>query len=263
MAATNVNRRIPIGPVQCFINGVRVGSPKSSAVLNYAYTLAIGMTGDNTAELNARKTKEVATIQISVADLKTKQLRYAFANAKSLITNSLLTTNYMASSSVTIRQTYLLTNLTGLAITTGLSPSIPYVYTSGTVVVYSGDYETEYTVATDYITNTTCDAICRVTGGAIASGANVIAEYDAITTVSYVRAGGADAVTEDAIKLVGQDQQGKYFQFQAWRAVREGNMNLQVNLDSEYPGQTLTWHLLADPTNYGKGSQLFEVAVQA
>ncbi len=262
--SNTVARRIPIGPVQAYVNHVRLGSPKSSAILNYNYDLAVGQTGDSNLDINARKINERATIQISVADLKVSQLRYAFANAKSLLSNTtILTNNYLADTTQEIRRFDDLV-LTGTG-TEGVS-STPLIFTSASVVVYSSDYETEYVQGTDYSTDAACSGIFRVTactGTGIASGAMVHMHYDASTSGSYIRSGGADAVTEDVIELIGKDSAGQYFQFKAWRAVREGAMNLQVNERDVYPGQTLTWRLLGDLTNYVKGSQLFQVFIES
>ncbi len=93
-----VARRIPIGPVQVYFNNQRLGTSKSRAVLNWTYNLATGRTGDNVAQINARKIDEEATIEVTIADMKASQIRYAMAQAKSLESiTTLLTTNYLAS----------------------------------------------------------------------------------------------------------------------------------------------------------------------
>ena len=259
--SNTVARRIPIGPCQVYVNDVRIGSPGSSAVLNYSYDVVTGTTGDNVAEVSARKTNERGTVQIEVSDLKTSQLRYAWEQAKSIYTLSLMTSHYLASTSVTMRKGPLQLALTGSGLTDGLV-SAPDTFTSASVVVYSQDYETEYTQDTDFSTNTTCDGIFRTTGGSISSGDYVQIHYNASLTASYIRAGGADALVEDDIKLVIIDAAGKMAQLRCWRAVREGDMNLTLNHKDGYPGMTLTYRLLANTSSYIKGSQLFEFSVQ-
>jgi hypothetical protein len=259
-----VARRIPIGPVQAYINHVRLGSPKSQAVLNWTYELAYGGTGDTTTQVNARKTNEQATIAVTIADLKASQLRYAFGQAKSLLSNStIMTANYLTGTGVQIRRSDNLI-LTGTGTDTGLV-STPVVFVSASVAVYSGDYETEYVQGTDYGTAEGCDGIWRVTGctgTGIACGSQVHIHYDAITTGTYARGGGAEANLESTIELVGKDAAGKYFQFVGWRAIREGAFNLQVNEKGEFPGIPLTYRLLGDLTTYTKGSQLFQIFIE-
>ncbi len=258
-----VARRIPIGPVQAYINHVRLGSPGSQAVLNWTYDAAYGGTGDTTTQINARKTNEQATIQIQISDLKVSQLRYAFAQAASLLSNNtIMTSNFLSSTGVTIRRNdNMILTATG---TEGVT-STPLVFVSGSVVVYSGDYETEYAQGNQYDTDVTCTGIYRFTGctgTGIASGSQVHVHYDAVTTGTFVRGGGAEAVLESNIELIGKDAAGKYFQWTAWRAVREGALNLQVNEKGVFPGITLTYRLLGDLTTYTKGSQLFQVFVE-
>lgn len=257
-----VARTIPIGPVQVYFNGQRLGTSKSRAMLNWNYSLATGQTGDNVGQINSRKINEEGTIEVTIADLKASQMRYAMAQAKSLESiTTLLTTNYMASVTQSVMR-FKEMSLTGTGLTSGLI-SLPVEYKSASVMVYSMDYVTTYVPGTDYSTNTTCDGIYRVTGGTIDSGAYVNVHYNGFTTCSYVRGGGADDVQEGELILSGVDAAGKFFQFKAWRAKREGAFPITVNEKDEYPGQTLTFRLMADVSSYNKGSQLFEVSLQA
>ncbi len=255
-----VARRIPIGPVQVYLNATRLGSGRSSAVLNWTYGLAIGQTGDSTTQVNARKINEEATVAVTIADMKASQLRNAMAQARSLATNSLLSTNYLGTTTVSVRRNQILL-LTGSGSADGLV-STPVLFTSATMAVYSLDYEIEYTQDTDWVSAAGCDGLYRKTGTAIASGAYVNVHYDGDTVTDRLRVGGADALLESTLRLVGNDAQGKFFQFKAWRVVREGAFNITINDKAEFPGVALTFRLLSDLSNYSKGSQLFEIAIE-
>ena len=259
-----VARRIPIGPVQAYLNTRRLGTGKSQAVLNWNYDLITGRTGDNLTEVNARKGNETATMVVTIADLKPIQLRNAMAMAKSLTNNTMMTDNFLSSTALTIRKDYQV-----LMPAAGVHFTLPASVVSGTVVVYSLDYETEYVQGTDWATATVVtaagtDAIMILTAGsaALAAGSYVMAHYDCSATASYVRGGGADALLESDLKLVGKDAAGKFLQFRAWRAVREGAMNIQINAKGEYEGAQLTFRLLGSVSSYSKGSQLFEISIE-
>ncbi len=255
-----VARRIPIGPVQAYLNTRRLGTGKSQATLNWNYDLITGRTGDNLTEINARKGNDTATMVVTIADLKLIQLRNAMAMAKTLTNNTMMTDNFLSSTSVVIRKDYLV-QMTAA----GGHVTLPASVVTGTVVLYSLDYETEYIQATDWTTGTAVtDAIFILTGGsaALASGTYVMAHYDCAATASYIRGGGADALLESELRLVGKDAAGKFLQFRAWRAVREGAMNIQINAKGEYEGAQLTFRLLGSVSNYNKGSQLFEISIE-
>lgn len=258
-----VAQHIPIGPVQVYFVGQRLGTSKSRAMLNWTYDLVTGGTGDNVGQINARKINEQGTIEVTIADLKTSQLRYAMAQAKSLETiTSIMTANYME----TITNSVMKWKEIGPLTATGTEGQIstPFVFASGSVLVYSLDYNTQYTQNTDFNTQPECAGVCRTTGGAgaITSGQYVNVHYKAYTTCSYLRGGGADDSQEGELILSGVGANNKTFQFKAWRAKREGAFPITVNEKEEYPGQTLTFRLMADVTNYTKGSQLFEVSIQ-
>ena len=255
-----VARRIPIGPVQVYLNTRRLGTGKSQAVLNWNYDLITGRTGDNLTEINARKGNETATMVVTIADLKPIQLRNAMGQAATLTNNTMMTDNFcsgLTGSEILIRrdgQFYLVGTATC---------SFPVTLVSGTVAVYSLDYETEYAVGTDWATAGS-NAIQRISDGTgIATGGQyVMVHYDGLTVASYVRGGGADALLESDLKLVGADASGKFLQFRAWRAVREGAMNIQINTKGEYEGAQLTFRLLGSVSSHNKGSQLFEIAIE-
>ena len=255
-----VARRIPIGPVQVYLNTRRLGTGKSQAVLNWNYDLITGRTGDNLTEVNARKGNETATMVVTIADLKPVQLRNAMAMAKTLTNNTMMTNNFLSSTSLTIRKDYQVKMTTA-----GEYITLPASVVTGSVVLNSVDYETEYVQGTDWATGTTItDAILILSAGsaALSAGAYVMAHYDCSATASYVRGGGADALLESDLKLVGKDAAGKFIQFRAWRAVREGAMNIQINAKGEYEGAQLTFRLLGEISTYNKGSQLFEIGIE-
>lgn len=255
-----VARRIPIGPCQVYLNTRRLGTGKSQATLNWSYELVTGRTGDNLTEVNARKGNEQATMVVTIADLKPVQVRNAMAMAKTLTNNTMMTDNFLSSTTVSIRKDYQVRMTTA-----GEHVTLPASVATGTVVVYSLDYETEYVQGTDWTTGTAVtDAIFILTAGsaALASGTWVMVHYDCSCTASYVRGGGADALLESDLKLVGKDAAGKFFQFRAWRAVREGAMNIKINAAGEYEGTELTFRLLGSVSSYSKGSQLFEIGIE-
>ncbi len=251
-----VARRIPIGPVQVYLNTRRLGTGKSQAVLNWNYDLITGRTGDNLTEINARKGNETATMVVTIADLKPIQLRNAMAQAMTLTNNTMMTNNFLSSTTVNIRRSEMLVFATDI-----LTLTLPVTMVASSLAIYSLDYETEYVYTTDY-TTAASDEIARVAGGGIATSVYVMAHYDGYATASYVRGGGADALLESELRLVGVDAAGKYIQFRAWRAVREGAMNIQINAKGEYEGAQLTFRLLGEVSTYNKGSQLFEISIE-
>lgn len=252
-----VARRIPIGPVQVYLNDQRLGTSKSRAMLNWTYAMVYGRTGDNVGQINARKIDEEATIEVTISDLKASHIRYAMAQAKSLETiSNILTSNYLATVTGTVWRSQ------QSKMGTGSNISTPFAFESGTVLVYSMDYETEYAITTDFLTSGANGTITHVSSGGINSGSYVNIHYKGYPPVAYIRGGGADDVQEGKLVLSGVDAAGKYFQFTAWRAKREGAFPIVVNQKDEYPGQTLTFRLMADVTNYSKGSQLFEISLE-
>ncbi len=251
-----VARRIPIGPVQVYLGDYRLGTGKSQATLNWNYDLITGRTGDNLTEINCRKGNETATMVVTIADLKPIQLRNAMGQAATLTNNTMITNNYLAATTVVMRREEVFGFATGIT-----SLSFAKVYVSDTVKVYSLDYETEYASAVDF-TCTLSKAFERIAAGAILTGQYVNVHYDGETTATYIRGGGADALIEKELKLVGADAAGKFIQFRAWRAVREGAMNIQINAKGEYEGAQLTFRLLGSVSSYNKGSQLFEIAIE-
>lgn len=244
------NEFLPIGPVQVYWNDVRLGSPKSQAVVRYnKETVQFGYE-DSTVNIGSYKTKETCEVDVTIADLKDSQLRYVYDQSTSYTSRTAPNSSTFVSSSATVfrfREEMKLSGTVPVAVDQG-------GYLAGTVTVMKSDYTTEYVESTDY--TATGSSIGRLGGGDIADGETVIVMYNQTATASTVLAGGNFFDIEAELRLVHILDTGKSLQFVAPRAKRIGASDVAINIAEAFPGIPMTFHLLGDMT-LPPGKQLF------
>lgn len=248
--SNKVAETMPIGPVQVYWNDIRIGSPKSAMTLRYSEeTVQYGLE-DSPVNVGSYKTKEVAEIDVVIADLKMDQLRYVYASAADYDDRtSLLSVGYVASSATVFRfkEDIRLSGTTAVAVAQA-------GYETGTVKVYKSDLSETYTAGTDY-TATGTD-IQRIDTGGIDTGETVIVHYNQSATAAVAFAGGKLADFEAPLRLVHILDTGKSLQLYCYRAKKVGASDIAISMADAFGGVPMTFHLIADMTQ-APGKQLF------
>jgi len=244
------NEFLPVGPVQVYWNTVRLGSPRSQAMIRYAKeTIQFGY-DDSPVNIGSYKFRETCEVDITIADLKDTQLRYVYDQSTSYTSRTAPNSTTYKSASATVfrfREEMLLTGTVAVAVDKG-------GYQAGTVVVMKSDYTETYAATTDY--SATGSSIVRLGGGGIDDGETVIVMYNQSATASTVLAGGIFFDIEAELRLVHILDSGKSLQFVAPRAKRIGASDVAINMAEAFPGIAMTFHLLGDMTK-APGKQLF------
>lgn len=246
------NEFLPIGPVQVYWNNVRLGSPKSQAMVRYnKETVQYGYE-DSTVNIGSYKFKETCEVDVTIADLVNKQLRYVYDQSTSYTSRTAPNSTTYVSASTTVfrfREEQKLTGTTAVVVDQA-------GFDTSTVTLMKSDYTTEYTKNTDYKLSGT-NAIKRFSAGcSITDGETVIVMYNQSATASVVLAGGNFFDIEAPLRLVHILDSGKTLQFYAPRAKRIGASDVAINMTEAFPGYAMTFHLLGDMTK-PQGKQLF------
>jgi len=244
------NEFLPIGPVQVYWNDVRLGSPRSQAMIRYnKETIQFGY-DDSTVNIGSYKFRETCEVDITIADLVNSQLRYLYDQSTSYTSRTAPnSTTYVASSSTVFRfrEEVKLSGTAAIALDKG-------GFQAGTVTVMKSDNTETYTAGTDY--TATGSSIQRLDGGGIDTSETVLVMYNQSATASTVFAGGIFFDIEAELKLVHILDSGKTLQFLAPRAKRIGASEIAINMAEAFPGYAMTFHLLGDMTK-APGKQLF------
>jgi len=133
---------------------------------------------------------------------------------------------------------------------------------SGTVKVFSSDWETEYTSITDYTSDNSAGTIARESGGSISDMDVVHIQYTQSATADVIRAGGKLVDFEAPLKIEHTLENGKDLLFYGYRAKHIGSSDFAIAMAAEFGGIPMTFKLLADESQ-NPAQQLFYMAVES
>ena len=251
--------RVPIGPCQLFWNAVRLGRPKSMVTVRHSKDTVVGKAEDTGADIILRKTGETCEVDVVVADLKPSQLQYVYDSASQWGSNStvdpIARTATVTISNFIFMESHLLSGTSNATVDrTG--------WTSGTVKVFSSDWETECTSGTDYTSDDSAGTLAREAAGDISDNSVVHVQYTQSAAADVVYAGGKLVDFEAALTISHELENGKVLMFYGWRAKKIGASDVAVQMAAEFGGVPMTFKLLADESR-NPVQQLFLWAVEA
>ena len=250
--SNSVAKTLPIGPVQIYWNGVRLGSPKSQATVRHSTESVQQGLQDAGVNVIGHRTKEICEVDVVIDDFKGSQLRYAYANAQDYETKGTIKSwGYTSTNTVTFkfREEHKLSGTANATVDrTG--------FTEGTIQVWSSDWSSQYTRGTDYTVTGSGGTLARISGGDITDQTVVHVLYDQSATASSVYSGGELADLEAELKLVHVLDNGKALQFLGYRAKKIGATDIAIAMAAEFSGEPITFHLFADMEKK-PGQQLF------
>jgi len=251
--------RVPIGPCQLYWNAVRLGRPKSMATIRYTKDTVAGKAEDTGSDIILRKTGETCEVDVVVADLKPSQLQYVYDSASQWGSNStvdpIARTATVTLSGFIFMESHLMSGTSNATVDrTG--------WTSGTVKVFSSDWETQYTDSTDYTSDNSAGTIAREAGGSISDNDVVHIQYTQSAAADVVYVGGKLVDFEAELKVVHDLENGKALMFHAWRAKKIGASDVAIQMAAEFGGVPMTFKLLADESR-NPVQQLFLWGVEA
>ncbi len=235
---------LPIGTVQAYWNGVRMGSPGSQATVRYNKdTINFGLQ-DAPVFAGSYKTRETVEVDVMIADLRPEQLRYVYDQAKAVDDRGTLKSSVFVDSSATVLFFKEDLAMSGTAEMTLAQAGIAE---TSTVQVLSTEL-TPYTQGTDWsITNAAAGRIKALGGGSInAVAETVIVHYKQSATSDTVMLGGIFFGLEGELILVHICDNGKLLQFKAPRARHTGASDIAVQAAAAFGGIPMTFTCLAD-----------------
>lgn len=254
-------KKLPIGPCHAYWNDVRLGSPKTQAVLRTNIENVMVMLEDRNVEVNSHKTKDVAEIDIVIADFTPDQIRYAWAQAMSKLSGTTIQDDGYNSSVAHVHRYHEYQHLTGTVTVTVNGAG----YESGTIKVFKSDLSNApdgYTQGTDYTSTSSTGILKRIDAGSISDPEDVIVEYNQSATSAVAYFGGQLADFEGELRISHEMDDGKYLTITASRAKRIGASDIAIQMATEFGGIAMTFKVLADLTK-APGKQLIEVGVEA
>lgn len=240
--STNVAKTLPIGPVQLYWNGVRLGSPKSQATIRYSVESVQQMLQDAGADVISHRTRELCEVDVVIDDFKPTQLQYAYANAADFEAKGTIKSWGFTSTNTILfrfREEHKLSGTANATVDrTGFDES--------TVEVWKSDWNTSYTRGTDFTVDGSAGTLARIAAGSISDQDVIHTLYDQSATASTVYTGGELADFEAVFKMVHVLDNGKALQFYAYRAKKIGASDIAISMAAEFSGVPMTFHLLAD-----------------
>ena len=240
--STNVAKTLPIGPVQAYWNGVRLGSPKSQATIRHSIESVQAGLQDAGVNVISHKTKEICEVDIVIDDFKGSQLQYAYANAQDFEAKGTIKSWGYTSTNTVVFRFREEHKLSGTANATVDRAG----FDESTVVVYKSDWSSLFVRGTDFTAGGSGGTIARIAAGSIVDQTVVHIQYDQSAEASVVYTGGELADFEAELKLVNVLDNGKALQFTASRAKKIGNSDIAINMAAEFSGVPMTFHILAD-----------------
>lgn len=248
MSGSNANgygeaRRYLLGVGDLFINDEFVGNLKGSVTMNVTREKAFQRAGNNIADQKAMVTKEDVTLEAEICDIKIDQLRRALG---------VLQASETGAKSVRNREVIALT---------GVTPVVPAKTIVDGIKVSKLDRSIVYASGTDYTKNLSGN-IVRVSGGAIATGQNVVLEYNfSSASAKYLRVGGETAeIPSFELKYTHKDSSGKLWQITLFKAISNTEFEIAFNEreSGDYTVHNIAFKALVDITK-PEGVNLFEV----
>jgi len=253
-------KKLPIGPCNTYWNDVRLGSPKTQVALRTNIENVMVTLEDRNVEVNSHKTKDIAEIDIVIADFTPDQIRYAWAQAMSKLSGTTIQDVGYNSSVMYVHRYNEYQHLTGTVTVTVDGAG----YESGTIKVFKGDLSNApdgYTQGTDYTSTSSTGIIKRIDAGSIGDPEDVIVEYNQSATSAVAYFGGKLADFEGELRISHKMDDGKYLTITASRAKRIGASDIAVAMAAEFAGIPMTFKVLADLTK-APGKQLVDVGVE-
>jgi len=256
--STAVAKTLPVGPCQIYWNDVRLGSPRSQA--NVRWTKNTVQAGLQEFGMNvlSHKTGEECEVDVRIADFKPSQLRYVYDKVTGFDALTTIEPNSYTATGSVITRFHEAHKLSGTANATVDKAT----FDSGTIKVFSSDYETEYTSSTDFTSDNTAGTLARIAAGSISDQEVVLVEYNEAADSGVVYAGGGLADFEAPLRLSHITNDGKTLSFYGYRAAHIGASEMAINMEDEFDGVPMTFHLLADLSRT-PGQQLFRWAIES
>jgi len=253
MSGSNANgygeaKRYLLGLGDLFINDEFVGNLKGSVTMTVTREKAFQRAGNNIADQKAMVTKEEMSLEAEICDLKIAQLRHALG---------IYQASEVGAKSMRNREVIALVGTTAV---------IPAKTIAGGIQVSKLDRSIVYVTTTDYIKNAS-GSIVRVSGGAIASGQNVILEYNFSSGIGtkYLRVGGETTdVPTFEVKYTHKASDGKLWQITIFKAIANTEFEIAFNEreSGDYTVHNIMFKALADITK-PEGVNLFEIIEEA
>jgi len=253
MSGSNANgygeaRRYLLGLGDLFINDEFVGNLKGSVTMTVTREKAFQRAGNNIADQKAMVTKEEVTLEAEICDIKIEQLRNALGISQ---------VSEVGAKTMRNREVIALVGTTAV---------IPAKVIAGGIKVSKLDRAITYVTTTDYVKNAS-GSIVRISGGAIASGQNVILEYNFSSAVGtkYLRAGGETTdVPVFEVKYTHKDSTGKLWQITLFKAISNTEFEIAFNEreSGDYTIHNIAFKALVDITK-PEGVNMFEVIEEA
>lgn len=255
-----VTETMPIGPVQVYLDNVRLGSPMSQATIRYTKEAVQYGLPDSGVNVGSHKVRETLEVDVVIADLKPHQLRYVFDKSNSKATAGTLDANVYKATSTTVMRFREEVFFSGTAAVILDRAG----YLTGTIKVFKSDLSNTpdgYTKSTDFTATNTTGSVARIAAGSIVSGTTVIVEYNHTTTVKLMNVGGGLSDYEGVLVLSHELDNGKVLQMKVHRAKKIGASEIAIQMGAAFGGIPMTYHALADMTK-SVGKQLMELAVE-
>jgi hypothetical protein len=253
---------LPIGPSRAYWSDVRLGSPKTQVTIRTNIESVQYGLEDRNVNVGSHKTKDIAEIDIVVADLTPDQMRYTWAQAMSKESaTTIQDIGYSSSVSSFVHRYSEEHKLTGTTNVTVDGAG----YETGTISVFKMDLSNMpggYTKGTDYTASSETGNVKRIDAGGITDGECVMIEYNQSATSAVAYYGGQLADYEGELRITHELDNGKHLTIVAPRAKRIGASEFAIQMMAEFGGVAMTFHCLADMTQC-PGRQLLQFAVEA
>lgn len=242
------NKRMILGVGDIYLDGVFVGNLKGKVEFHIKREYARQRAGNNIADQKAEVTSEEAMITAEVCDLKLSQLRRALgittavdiSTAKSILKRQVV--KLVASgSSVTLAET-------------------PVIGATTPFKLSSLDRKTVYTSGTDY--SISAANLTWVSGGTIAAGAYVVAEYSFSDSGAYSLAMGGETATPPTFRMdyIIRGDTGKSWQLTFFKAFADTDFKMAFNdrESGDFTTHNVQFVALVDLTK-PEGSNMLEI----
>jgi len=250
---------LPIGAVQAYLNGIRLGTPRSQATLRYSVETVMQRLGDNPAPVSSYKSTEIAEVDIVIADLTIAQLRNVYDAAASFSARTTHNTQNYKTGTSTI---FFYKEDVTLSGTAAVALGQAGIAVTSTIKVYRQDMY-EYTKGTDWtVTSYASGQIKRKGGSTMPTPSTVIVHYQQSGTADVVHAGGSVPQLEMTLELEHILDDGKMLKLFAHRVRRIGASDIAIQMAAEFGGIPMSFRCLADMTK-APGRQLFYWAKSA
>jgi hypothetical protein len=255
MSGNNMNgyaesKRLLLGVGDLYINNVFVGNLKGKVQFKFTRKYAYQRAGNNIADQKGDVTDEECTLDAEVCDIKLSQLRSAFGINQAIDT--------------TTAHTYLKRETWKLSGTVYVAPVKTIAGSPATATLSTLDRKTKYISGTDY--KISGGHVLRISGGGIATGSYVLAEYLwSNASGNSLRFGGESLpVNTFEVDYVHIDSAGHAWQIRLFKAMTTTNFAAAFEevQKGTYTTHNITFKALVDTTK-PEGQNLGEILEEA